>query len=415
MVGPSTAGYATDLRVADYDGDGYDDLLLASNPSPGKYWWHVFRGTGAGLSSVPIATEVPGLNSVVADVNGDGLADLARPASNGAWSWFPHLGVPGDLLAKVTDGFGVSAEWTRAPMSSASVYKRGTGAAYPMGDLGGSRPLVSRLRQTDGSGTGAAFDLAYSYETARVHHQGRGWLGFATRTTRDDRLNYDLELKETYSQTFPYIGLLASRVLKRQSGSVLSDVVNTWASVASGTPLVNERRLPYLVAAVARDYSSAGVLFRTTTSSIASIDATSGLALDQTTTVTENATGVVPGSSRTTRIVHTASLNDTLNWCLGRPTTTQTTTGHTAPGGTSVTRAFSQSWDGPMCRVTQQQLQPGDARLQVTLAYAYDAFGNVASEKITGVGMPSRTTAIDWGVTGSFPKRRRTRSHRHRR
>ena len=204
-----------------------------------------------------------------------------------------------------------------------------------MSDVGGSRPLVSRLRQADGSGTGAAFDLIYSYETARVHHQGRGWLGFATRTTSDDRLNYDLELKETYSQAFPYVGLLASRVLKRQNGSVLSDVVNTWSSVASGTPLVNERRLPYLAGSVARDYSSTGVLFRTTTSSIASVDATSGVALEQTTIVTENATGVAPGSSRTSRVVHTGLLNDTVNWCLGRPTTTQTTTGHTAPGGAS--------------------------------------------------------------------------------
>jgi YD repeat-containing protein len=363
-----------------------------------------FPRHGCGLSSVPVPTSVPGLNSVVADVNGDGLADLARAATNGAWSWYPRLGVPGDLLAKVTDGFGVSAEWTRAPMSLASVYKRGTGAVYPMSDVGGSRPLVSRLRQADGSGTGAAFDLIYSYETARVHHQGRGWLGFATRTTSDDRLNYDLELKETYSQAFPYVGLIASRVLKRQNGSVLSDVVNTWSSVASGTPLVNERRLPYLAGSVARDYSSTGVLFRTTTSSIASVDATSGVALEQTTVVTENATGVAPGSSRTSRVVHTGLLNDTVNWCPGTPTTTQTTTGHTATGGRPVTRTFAQSWDGPMCRVTQQQLQPGDAKLQVTLAYTYDAFGNVASEKITGVGMPGRTTSIGWGLAGQFPE-----------
>ena len=34
----------------------------------------------------------------------------------------------------------------------------------------------------------------------------------------------------------------------------------------------------------------------------------------------------------------------------------------------------------------------------------YDLFGNVNSDKITGVNMTARTTLTDWGTTGQFPK-----------
>jgi RHS repeat-associated protein len=405
VPGPSTAGYAaSDLRVADYDGDGYDDLLMASSPAAGASRWHLFRGTGTGLASTPVATTVPGLGSLVTDVTGDGLADLARAGAGNSWSVYPRLGVPGDLLQEATDGFGVTAEWTRTPMSSTAVYQRGSGAVYPVSDVGGSRPLVSSLRQSDGSGTSATFTLSFEYEAFRLHRQGRGRLGFEARTTHDDRLNYDLKHRETYLQTYPHIGLSATQTLRRRDGSLVSDAVNTWSSVVSGAPLVNERRLPFLAGVVQRDYSSAGSLFRTTRRSVVSIDPTSGVPLDQTTTVTENATGIAPGSSRTVRVLHTGLVNDSASWCLGRPTATQATTSHTTAGGAAITRSVAQTWDTAKCRVAQQQLQPGDAKLQVTRTLAYDEFGNVASEKIAGIGMAARTTSLDWGTTGQFPE-----------
>jgi RHS repeat-associated protein len=405
IPGPSTAGYVTtDLRLADYDGDGYDDLLMPTSAAAGASRWHMFRGTGSGLAGTAVVTTIPGLNSLVTDVTGDGLADLARPGAGNSWSVYPRLGVPGDLLRDATDGFGVTAEWTWTPMSSPTVYQRGSGAVYPVSDVGGSRPLVSSLRHSDGSGTGAMFTLEFAYEAMRRHAQGRGSLGFAARTTHDDRLNDDLEHRETYLQAFPHIGLTASETLRRRDGSLIRDEVDTWSSVVAGTPSVNERRLPFLASAVERDYSSTGNLFRTMRRSIAAIDPTSGLPLDLSTTVTENATGVAPGSSHTTRVLHTRVLNDSASWCLGRPTATQTTTSHTVAAGAAVTRTVGQSWDSAACRLAQQQLQPGDTKLQVTRTLAYDPFGNVASESVAGVGMAARTTSIDWGVTGQFPE-----------
>jgi RHS repeat-associated protein len=49
-------------------------------------------------------------------------------------------------------------------------------------------------------------------------------------------------------------------------------------------------------------------------------------------------------------------------------------------------------------------LQPGDAKLQVTTSLDYDTTGNIASRKVTGVGMPARTTTVTWDSRGQFPE-----------
>jgi RHS repeat-associated protein len=41
----------------------------------------------------------------------------------------------------------------------------------------------------------------------------------------------------------------------------------------------------------------------------------------------------------------------------------------------------------------------------VTYNFGYDVFGNIASEKITGVGMPARTVTTSWGARGQLPVR----------
>lgn len=51
----------------------------------------------------------------------------------------------------------------------------------------------------------------------------------------------------------------------------------------------------------------------------------------------------------------------------------------------------------------QLQLAPGHGQLQVTVGLAYDGFGNVSSQTVTGVGMTPRTTTLSWGARGQLP------------
>ena len=95
----------------------------------------------------------------------------------------------------------------------------------------------------------------------------------------------------------------------------------------------------------------------------------------------------LPSGIRTEREQHTSVLNDTTNWCLGRPQTTLTTASHTLTGGTAITRTTGQTWDSRQLSPAAGQLEPGNAQWQVTTAYGYDGFGNHSSESVTGIGM----------------------------
>jgi YD repeat-containing protein len=404
----SSVAYNSTL-IFDWDGDGADDVL-AAHTAAGV--WHVLRSTGESLLT-PASTGIPTLNMnsyVVTDLNGDQRSDLAYRNTAGTWlyrtrpSTFAHA----DLLATATDGFGVAATFAYAPITSATVYTKGSGAVFPDLDYQGPLWVVSSLNATDGSGNNSTFNLTYTYETARLHLQGRGFLGFAKRNVVDDRLSYNLKTLETYKQIFPYIGALDAREQRQGSGTRIGFVQNTWSSLtwgATGTA----RAFPYVSASTADQHEVGGVSngtrIRTVATNVASggIDSVSGLIIDSTTTTTEVATGLFPASYKTERTQHTAVLNDSANWCLGRPTATSQTNGHTLNGGLSVTRTGDMTWDGAKCRPTQARFEPGNPTLQVTVGYGFDLFGNVSTETVTGIGMAARTTTTSWGSSGQFP------------
>ncbi|MCX7054479.1 MAG: FG-GAP-like repeat-containing protein, partial [Proteobacteria bacterium] len=395
------------MLVYDWDGDGIDDVL-ATNLSTSILY--VLRSTGETLLA-PVSTGIAAPGSIVTDLNGDHLHDLAYRGAGGTWRYRARsltFSYP-DLLATATDGFGVAATYAYAPITSATVYTKGTGAVYP--DIDVQQPLwvVSSLTSTDGSGNNATFASTYTYETARLHLQGRGFLGFARRTVVDNRLSYNLKTIDVYKQNFPYIGALESREQRQGTGTRISFVQNTWTQLTWGTT-GTARAFPYVSTTTADQHEVGGVnngtRIRTVAMSVAGsagIDAVSGLIIDATTTTTEVATGLFPASYKTERTQHTAVQNDTANWCLGRPTATSQTNGHTLNGGVSVTRTSDMTWDGAKCRPTQARLEPVNPTLQVTVGYGYDLFGNVSTETVTGVAMAARTTTTSWGASGQLP------------
>jgi RHS repeat-associated protein len=405
----SMANYTAAFMVLDWDGDGYEDMLSPHIPTS---TWHLWRSTGEGLA-LPVSTGIPYAAGtylpIVTDMNGDGLRDLGYAVS-GVWKYRLHAGVMPDLLTNAVDGFGVTASFAYTPISRGSHTKLAD-AVFPAQDYAGSLHVVSTL--TASNGIGGTYTNTFAYRGARLNLQGRGFEGFERRTVTDSRNGVSVEA--TFNRTFPYTGTLASVGTYQPGGTTISLSSNTWLAHTYGSD--NEtRQLPYVSAGSSSSYEVGGAYngaLITSTTRSHTVDANTGALTDATLTTTEAASGhgVNAGQSHTQRTWHSALFNDFVNWCFGRPATTQQIGSHTMYGGGAQTRTVNTSWDGPQCRPTQTIEQPGDPQWQVTTVLGYDNdasnpqpdFGNVTSVAVTGVGMATRTTAVNWGTTGQAP------------
>ncbi|MGQ0430297.1 MAG: RHS repeat-associated core domain-containing protein [Gammaproteobacteria bacterium] len=400
LQGPAWTGNLY-LHTHDWNDDGREDLLLR-----GAVNWHVAYSNGDSFTTLA-DTGVPHEGAVYpidADVNGDGLRDLLTRTGSQVRLRLRN-GPKANLLLTATDGFGVAAVFAYRPLTDPSVYVRGADAAWPEQVIQSPAYVVADLTRTDGSGTGARVTSRYSYEGLRRHLQGRGSQGFAKRTMTDVGLAPALTVVESYRQDYPFTGLPSSVIVRQPSGTPISETTYAWSTLTLGSvPAL--RRFPYASTMTARRREMGGILdgseIATMTRTVAAIDATSGLVTDATTTITEIAGGVHAGSSSSVRTVHTGVLNDSANWCLGRPLATQVTASHTLAGGGAATRSIDLAWDALKCRLTQARRAPGDGQWQVALQLAYDAFGNVASRSVTGAGMTPRTTTLQWDARGQL-------------
>jgi RHS repeat-associated protein len=401
LEGPPWSGGARLLAI-DWNGDGREDLLMSDGTT-----WHVAISSGDSFPAITNTGIAHGGADIAlaADVNGDGLDDLVAYGA-GRLHVRRQKGPKADLMLAATDGFGVGAEFSYSPLTDAAVYKRGSGAIYPEQDMQSAAYVVSRLTVTDGSGRGTKSATAYNYEGLRRHLLGRGSLGFAKQTRTDMTSTHPLNIEETRRQDFPYTGLPLSVVLRQPSGRPVTSSNYQW-SVLNFSGMPRLRQFPYATKVTTRRYAVGGALdgaeIATIVRETASIDGTSGLVTDETTTVTEVAGGVNASASASLRTLHTGIVNDTANWCLGRPQGMQLTAAHTLPGGTAVTRSFSRTWDSAKCRPTLLSLEPGNTQWQLNYQITYDAFGNQASRRITGAGVAARITTIGWDSRGQFP------------
>lgn len=441
--------YATPIPI-DVNGDGCTDIAYVKNVSGQKYWYWarstcgaigssltIDIATGILASSTAIIPEWSGAGTVsAADVNGDGNQDLVTGAvillSNGSGftaytSWtgaastsqYPAqfwadrngdgvldyaMGVPGSInyeyrpgqgkranyLVSAVDGFGKSVAFDYQPMTSASVYTRGTGTAGRTQDTQGTMYLVKTM--TLSNGIGGTYSQTYSYAGAKRNVWGRGFLGFATRTVVDSRTNF--VTVETYNNSvatngtgWEKVGTLASSVTRQgPGGAIVSDLAQTWSSFTpTGSP---SGLYPYVSQSVSKSYELTGVNNPITTATTTATLDGYGTPYDVTTTMVEGLSGISPGSSATQRRYTPPAniLNDTAYWCVARPQRLEETRSNTLTHGAAITRISTQVWDAPKCRVTNTTVAPGSG-LALHTALEYDAFNNVNKTTVTGDGI----------------------------
>jgi RHS repeat-associated protein len=397
VSGPSSAGFYPNLELLDWNGDGKDDLLLYS-PSTATSWLAYSNGE---TFLAPVNTGM--IIGSRADFNGDGLDDtLLRSA--GTLKYRLHQGVTPDRLATVTDGFGNSATFSYASLSNHSLYSKLSNAVFPLVDRSGSMSVVTNAQITNGAG--GTYNLSgLSYVGAREHLQGRGFVGFESRSWIDSRDG--TETVRTYRQDFPYTGLVrASKFAQSQGGTaIVEETVDHLAfSYSSG---FNSRFFRYARQSIKKEYEVSGayngVLLRTITQT-STVDQATGENTEHLVATTEasGANGLDPNVTVTTRRYVPTLFTDWSTWCVGRPARIEESVERNSEHGARITRTSTTAWNSASCRPTQLVDEPDDNALLLTTAIGYDNFGNVNSTTLTGTGIAPRTESASFGPTGQF-------------
>ena len=203
---PETRPWDTGVRIADFNGDGRDDLLLVDdgqrygiNRTNLALLLSAPRGSGFQARSLPHSVGMPtgfwqgqegGVGyrlSQTGDFNGDGLIDIIQVDKfSRSLHVLKRMGSKPDVIVGVSRRLqapGVEFEY--------DVVRRGSAQAgapvivYPQAPLRKGMHVV-RAMVVDGD-AGDQNRYTYDYRDGRFDVRGRGWLGFARTTIYDEQ------------------------------------------------------------------------------------------------------------------------------------------------------------------------------------------------------------------------------------
>ncbi|WP_428309894.1 FG-GAP-like repeat-containing protein [Hydrocarboniphaga sp.] len=390
-TGISVPSAISDALLFDYDGDGRQDIVYKN----GTVNWRIVKANATSFDlPVDISTSefpISGATAVL-ESNGDRQSDLAYYDSGyGTWRTQIHSGAAADLATTFTDGLGNYRQVTYAALTDPSVHTKSSGSLFPVRDFQAPQYVVRQIVSNDG--VGGTYSLTYSYLGAKVHVQGRGYLGFAQRSVVDSR-NGVKRVRDFY-QEFPWTtmpSLVRVIVPGGTSGYIVSEQSLAKATVDYGSG-TTARSFPYASPIVSTERDDDGALRRTVSRSVV-YNTMFGIT-NETIEVTDPATNV--WRKVITNQFDTASESST--WCLARPTNISIVM--TQPDGSSATRTASLDQNYNRCNLRSATAMPG--ALEVATTYGYDSYGNVRSIDVVPYGEPLRRTSISYAPNGYRP------------
>ncbi len=455
-----SAALLEDAQVIDYNRDGKSDLLVAHG---GK--WKVLVATDDGYGAAVLDTGISAVSADrarIADVGGDGLPDILYPSSN--WYVAHQRGPISGLLREIVDGLGARTQIVYKPMNTPGLYSGhrafeddGVGASFPYQNFSSAMLVVSEFAADNGVGANGAVHTRYQYGGAKLHLQGRGFLGFSEIRAYNE--NRRIESVNRYWQRFPYTGMLSESERKLTSDGATAGYIDPVeipeldllidfrdicqsepdvracgymnpaygsVSVAANDVLVNRSEnefghrefsypavappnkvyLPYVSRQTELTYPLSGG-----TAPLKRMVTDYGVP-DTWGNVGTVRVEVDDGQGADRHIVETTNqfTNDEPNWCVSQLASMEVT---------ETRSVYSGQYDGPASRTRRSTYtyRPGNTcsletetdyagtSQAVTRTYGYDAYGNRTTETISGPGLQGapRTSSVEYGYRGRFP------------
>ncbi len=310
-------------QLADINGDGIADLLWVYS-GDGGLWVCTATGKGDGTFNPVQIVQLSSSNygaintysRLVADINGDGFPDLVwmHSGADGLIVYTAKNRISETHVVKKFNSLASSTGVGYSYLTDKNIYTKDSysSATYPLINI--QAPLYVASSVVSSNGVGGATSTSYTYGGLKSDLTGRGLLGFRWMQTK--QVETGLTSYTEYLQNWPYTGL--PNVLKKTlvgggNNGVLSQITNGY----NCNDAANTTATPCSVGAGKRYFIYAN-------QSIESGWDYNGAALPVITTKTEydnwgNATKVdVSTSDGYGKITTNVYSNDSSNWYLGR-------------------------------------------------------------------------------------------------
>ncbi|MBI5218323.1 MAG: VCBS repeat-containing protein [Bacteroidia bacterium] len=188
-------------EILDFNGDGKDDILETYyNSLTHKQYLNFYYSNGASFIKKTNLFDNP-INDMFfqyGDFNGDKKTDIL---------YLGPIILPAQLirvnnkdntqfLSAIGDGFNQITKFEYKPLSDNSVYSKGTSATFPVMDYQGPFYVVSKSQTS--TGTGILATTNYLYNGAKVHRQGKGFLGFRYFTSHNSTTGLKTVVKNDF-------------------------------------------------------------------------------------------------------------------------------------------------------------------------------------------------------------------------
>lgn len=222
------------LKIGDYNGDGYADILHSHSVQNNEDRVHIFYSTGYGFERRSQVRSF--LNSspmYSGDFNGDGRTDELQRF---------HYAYPFEImffsedsknlwLTDIRNGIGYKTNFDYSWLTKGSgIYSLSAGNSVPSTlNLTAAIHVVSQSSSSDGVG-GMQAPTNYFYNEAKRHKNGKGFLGFSEVTATNYHLNrktvstFELEPDFFYRR-------LSTKVITTIAGEAINDL-----SISYGNP-----------------------------------------------------------------------------------------------------------------------------------------------------------------------------------
>jgi RHS repeat-associated protein len=420
--------FSNKLLLFDFNNDNFTDIMVMSKENPddetANYSLHYSNGNefnstmtgsfpmaGGFVISIMLRNYILRLETVtlVMDFNGDAYADFYL--TKGTNNDFVYLHDPSNTYNRVlgfTNGFGEQVRPHYQPLTNKTIYTKGTSSSYPLRDIQPPLYVVSEVaRETVDYGLQTTEQ--YTYQGAKVHLQGKGYLGFEKRRIHQLRQNIIAEeINAVYQPQNKYFYPFntSSNTYVAKTGFKLSETLNTINHQAN-----EENELVFFpynnqVNAWSKEYTSKKYVLSTRTE--AEYDDFGNLTLQQAWYDSLYIEPHIPSSEFSHKnITGIQYISDTDNWIFLPHIIDKKSHYHNQPIVFNKTINFYHDKNSPFYPLleTKYDCIEGDPLNELTTRtdYTYDIYGNPTSVTLSAPHDPSspasRTTTMAYDAT----------------